>query len=131
MAQAFFYDGQIRRFLTQFIRMVSNFQVEFGKDRNNLTVLQRVPVYYGDASRQAAMILRGNSESSLNAVPAMAVYISGLQYDQSRMQEPFFVSKLNLRQKSYDPNTGEYGTTQDSAYTVERLMPVPYKLTTH
>jgi hypothetical protein len=129
MAQQFFYDGQIRRFLTQFIRMMSNFQVEFGKDRNGNVTLQRVPVYYGDASRQAATILRGNSESSLNAVPAMAVYINGLTYDQSRMQEPFHVSKLNLRQKSYDPNTGEYGTTQDTAYTVERLMPVPYKLT--
>lgn len=128
MAQQFFYDGQIRRFVTQFIRMMSNFQVEFGKDRNGITALQRVPVVYGDVSRQAAMILRNNSENSLNAVPAMAAYISDLQYDQSRMQEPFFVSKLNLRQKSYDPNTGEYGTTQDSAYTVERMMPVPYKL---
>jgi hypothetical protein len=129
MAQAYFYDGQIRRFVTQFIRMMSNFQVEFGKDRNGAIALQRVPVVYGDVSRQAAMILRNNSENSLNAVPAMAVYINGLQYDQSRMQEPFFVSKLNLRQKSYDPMTGEYGTTQDSAYTVERMMPVPYKLT--
>lgn len=129
MAQAFFYDGQIRRFVTQFIRMMSNYQVEFGKDRNGNVTLQRVPVYYGDASRQAAMILRGNTESSLNAVPAMAVYINGLSYDQSRMQEPYHVSKLSLRQKSYDPETGEYGTTQDSMYTVERLMPVPYKLT--
>ena len=129
MATQYFYDGQIRRFLTQFMRMVSNFQVEFGRDRNGNITLQRVPVYYGDPSRQAAMILRNNSENSLNAVPAMAVYITGLSYDQSRMQEPFFVSKLNLRQKSYDPITGEYGTTQDSAYTVERLMPVPYKLT--
>lgn len=129
MAQQFHYDGQIRRFITQFIRMMSNFQVEFGKDRNGITTLQQVPVVYGDVSRQAAMILRNNSENMLNAVPAMAVYISGIAYDQTRMQEPYFVSKLNLRQKSYDPATGEYGTTQDSAYTVERLMPVPYKLT--
>ena len=129
MATQFFYDGQIRRFLTQFMRMMSNFQVEFGQDREGNKTLQRVPVYYGDPSRQAAMILRNNSENSLNAVPAMSVYITGLQYDQSRMQEPFHVSKLNIRQKSYDPVTGEYGTTQDSAYTVERLMPVPHKLT--
>jgi hypothetical protein len=129
MAQQYHYDGQIRRFITQFIRMMSNFQVEFGQDRDGNTTLQRVPVVYGDVSRQAAMILRNNSENMLNAVPAMAVYISGIAYDQTRMQEPYFVSKLNLRQKSYDPATGEYGTTQDSAYTVERLMPVPYKLT--
>ena len=126
--QQFHYDGQIRRFLTQFMRMMSNFQVEFGQDRNGNKVLQRVPIYYGDASRQASMILRNNSENTLSAVPAMAVYINSLQYDQTRMQEPNFVSKMQLRQKSYDPVTGEYGTTQDTAYTVERMMPVPYKL---
>lgn len=129
MATQFHYDGQVRRFLTQFIRMMSNFQVEFGKDKNGNTVLQRVPVYYGDASRQASMILRNNSENTLNAVPAMSVYISGMEYDQSRTQEPNFVSKMQIRQKSYDPVTGEYGTTQDTAYTIERLMPVPYKMT--
>lgn len=127
--QQFFYSGQIRRFLGQFMRMVSDFQVEFGKDRYGNKALQRVPVFYGDASRQASTILKNNSENTLSAVPAMAVYINGIRYDQNRMQEPFHVSKLNLRQKSYDPVTGEYGSTQDSAYTVERFMPVPYTLT--
>ena len=127
--QDFFYDGQIRRFLAQFIRMMSGFQVEMGKDKYGNTILQRVPVFYGDQNRQAATILKNNSESTLSAVPCMATYISGMRYDQNRMQEPYHVSKLNLRQKSYDPLTGEWGTTQDSAYTVERLMPVPYTMT--
>lgn len=129
MAQQFFYDSQIRRFLTQFIRMMSNFQVEFGKDRNGVVTLQRVPVIYGDMSRQAAMILRNNSENTLPAVPCMATYITDMRYDQDRMQEPYHVSKMQIRQKSYDPLTGDYGTAQDSAYTVERLMPVPHTLT--
>lgn len=128
-SQDFFYSGQIRRFLGQLIRMLSGYQVQFGKDRNGNTSLQTVPVFYGDPSRQAATILKNNSESSLSAVPAMAVYITGLRYDQNRMQEPYHVSKLNIRQKSYDPVTGEYGSTQDATYTVERLMPVPYTLT--
>jgi len=110
MATQFFYDSQIRRFLQQFMRMMSNFQVEFGKDRDGNVTLQRLPVYYGDASRRAAAILRNNSENTLNAVPATSVYISGFAYDQSRMQAPFHVSKLNIRQKRYDPVTGEYDT---------------------
>lgn len=126
--QSFFYDGQIRRFLVQFIRCVSNFEVEFGKDSNGTRTLQRIPVYYGDASRQAQTILRGNSENTLNAVPAMSVYISALDYDQSRMQDPTFVSKMHLRERQYDPNTGEYNSNQGDSYTIERLMPVPYKL---
>jgi len=127
--QQYFYDGQLRRFLVQFIRAVSNFEVEFGKDANGTRTLQRVPVYYGDASRQSQIILKGNSENTLNAVPAMAAYISALTYEQNRMQEPTFVSKMNLRERQYDPDTGLYGSSQGDAYTVERLMPVPYKLT--
>jgi hypothetical protein len=80
----YFYDGQIRRYLSQFMRVVSNFYVGFGADRNGNTTYQRVPVTYGDQSRQAAAILRNNSENTLNSVPAIAVYISGLTYDQSR-----------------------------------------------
>jgi len=127
--QQYFYDGQLRRFLVQFIRAVSNFEVEFGKDATGNRTLQRVPVYYGDASRQSQIILKGNSENTLNATPAMAAYISALTYEQSRMQEPNFVSKMNLRERQYDPETGTYGTQQGDAYTIERLMPVPYKLT--
>lgn len=129
MAQQYFYDGQIRRFVIQFIRAVSNFEVEFGKDRNGTRTLQRIPVYYGDASRQAQTILRNNSENIINAVPAMSAYISALTYEQNRMQEPNFVSKMHLRERRFDPETGLYDTQQGDAYTVERLMPVPYKLT--
>jgi hypothetical protein len=128
MAQQFFYDAQIRRFLIQFIRIVSNFEVEFGKDRDGTRTLQRVPVYYGDPSRQAATILRGNSENIMNAVPAMSAYISGFTYQQERMQEPSFVSKMSLRERQYDPETGLYDSQQGDSYTIERLMPVPYDL---
>lgn len=128
MAQQFFYDAQIRRFLIQFIRIVSNFEVEFGKNSDGTRTLQRVPVYYGDPSRQAAAILRQNSENIMNAVPAMSAYISAFNYQQDRMQEPYFVSKMNLRERQYDPETGLYNSQQGDTYTIERLMPVPYNL---
>lgn len=126
--QQFFYSGQIRRFVNQFIRMFSNFQVEFGRDRDGNTSLLRVPVIYGDMDRQAAQILRNNSENALNHVPAMAAYISNLTYDRERVQEPYHVSKVHLRERMYDPTTGNYTTNQQDSITVERLMPVPYKL---
>ena len=129
MAVQFSYDGQIRRYVLQFIRMLSNFQVEFGQDSNGNITLQTVPVYYGDQSRQAAMILRNNSENSLNAVPAMAVYISGLSYDRERMLNPTYEGVLRVREQLYDPVSQSYTGTQDGLYSVERLMPAPYKLT--
>lgn len=127
-SRQFFYDAQIRRFLIQFIRAVSNIDVEFGTNAEGNRTLQRVPVYYGDASRQAQTILRGNSENTLNAVPAMAAYIDSLTYEQTRMQEPQFVGKMHLREREFDPVTGTYTSRQGDAYTIERLMPVPYKL---
>ena len=131
MAVQFFYDNQIRRFLLQFNRLISNFQVQFStKDANtNQLALQTVPVFYGDASRQAAAIINKNSENSLQAVPAMAFYLSSLQYDRARVQDPTFVGKLNIRERRYDPSTGLQTHEQGDTYTVERLMPVPYLMT--
>ena len=125
---SYFYSGQIRRFLQQFIRMLSNFQVAIGRDDQGNPTLLRVPIYYGDSSRQVAMILRNNSENSLPTVPAMAVYISALRYDQKRMQEPFHVSKLNIRERAINEQ-GEFTGELGDMVTVERLMPVPYQLT--
>jgi len=126
----FFYDEQIRRFLLQFARIFSNFQVEYGRNEEGTEhTLIRVPVRYGDATRQAQTILQENSASGMPATPLMTFYISGLDYDRPRMQEPYFVSKINVRQRTYDQATDSYETTQGNAFTIERLMPVPYKLT--
>jgi hypothetical protein len=125
----FSYDGQIRKFLIQFIRMVSNFQVQFGQDANGTRTLQTVPVYYGDPSRQASTILKQNSENTLSSVPAMAAYISGLQYDRERIQNPYHESTMRFREQVYDPTEQSYTGTQDGIYTVDRIMPAPYKLT--
>lgn len=128
--QQFFYDAQIRRFLLQFTRMVSNFQVEYGNenDGTNNAALLRVPVRYGDATRNAQTIIQENSANSLPATPLMTFYVSSLDYDRPRMQEPYHVSKMTVRQRTYDEVTETYETTQGNAFTVERLMPVPYKL---
>jgi len=124
----YFYSGQIRRFLQQFIRLLSNFQVQLGSDRTGARTLLQVPIYYGDSSRHVSSIIAKNSENNLPTVPAMTVYISGLKYDRPRVQEPNHVSKMFIRERSYDPETGEYGDLQGDVVTVERLMPVPYLL---
>lgn len=128
MAQQFFYDEQIRRFLLQFTRIFSNFEVEYGKEEDGSFALYRVPVRYGDASRQAQTILQNNSANSMPATPLMTFYVTGLNYARDRIQEPYFVEKRNVRQRVWDDDTQTYDTTQANAFTVERLMPVPYNL---
>ena len=127
--QMFFYDEQIRRYLLQFTRMVSMFQVEYGRNEQGTKDLVRVPVRYGDASRQAAVIMQQNSANALPSTPLMTFYITGLDYDRPRMQEPYHVNKMQVRQRTYDSATDSYETTQGNAFTIERLMPVPYRMT--
>jgi hypothetical protein len=126
----FFYDEQIRRFMLQFARIFSKFDVEYGRNEEGTEhTLMRVPVRYGDSSRQAQTIIQQNSANFMPSTPLMTFYISGLDYDRPRMQEPYFVSKVNVRQRTYDTVTDTYETSQGNAFTIERLMPVPYKLT--
>ena len=54
----FFYDGQIRRYVTQLVRLFSNFSYKDGDGK-----IVRVPVMYGDITRQVGHILRDNSEN--------------------------------------------------------------------
>jgi hypothetical protein len=119
----YFYDGQIRRYLTQFMRVMSNFSFKDGKGK-----ITQVPVRYGDLSRQAAATLKKNSENVLATAPFIACYIKDFRYDRSRLQDPTFVSKVHIREREKDEQ-GNYLYTQGGNYTVERIMPSPYKIT--
>lgn len=126
----FFYDEQIRRFMLQFARIFSNFQVEYGRNEEGTNhTLMRVPVRYGDSSRQVSTVMQNNSPNFMPSTPLMTFYITGLDYDRPRMQDPYHVSKMNVRQRYYDTVTDTYEATQGNAFTIERLMPVPYSLT--
>jgi hypothetical protein len=124
----YFYDAQIRRFLIQFAKIFSQWYVTKGRDPNGNPIFVRVPIMYGDSSRQAAAIIANNSASNLPSTPLLTYYITGLEYDQRRTQVPTLVDKLQVRQRTYNPDTQSYETTQGQAFTVERLMPVPYTL---
>ena len=118
-----FYDGQIRRYVTQMIRLLSNFTYKDGKG-----ALVKVPVMYGDITRQVGHIMRDNSENKIPSAPRISVYISGLSLDRDRVSDSTFVSKVHLRERTYDSAGKEYLNTQGKNVTVERLMPTPYTL---
>jgi len=103
-------------------------QVTKGKDPAGNPILLRIPIMYGDSSRQAATIIANNSASNLPSAPLLTYYISGLEYDQRRTQDPTFVDKINVRQRAYNSETQTYEQVQGQAFNVERLMPVPYTL---
>jgi hypothetical protein len=98
-----FYDGQIKRYLNQFMRALSNFSYKDGKGN-----LVRVPVRYGDMSRQVAAIIAQGSENILNSAPSIACYIKNFNYDRSRIQNPYHVNKLQVRERAFDEQGNEY-----------------------
>jgi hypothetical protein len=123
-----FYDGQIRKFMTQFIRVLSNFSIELGKGTNGQVQLRQVPVTYGDMTRQVANIIRNNSENALQSAPKIACYISSLEYDRERMQNPYHIEKQHLKERNYNETTGTYENTLGAGYTIEKVMPSPFRL---
>ena len=118
-----FYDGQVRRYITQLIRLFSNFSYKDGEGK-----LVQVPVMYGDLTRQVGHILRDNSENKIPSAPRIAVYITGLEQDRTRTSDSSYTSKVHIRERAYDNNNQEYLNTQGKNYTVERIMPSPYTL---
>ena len=124
-----FYDEQIRRFIIQFVRMLSNFQYETGKNSDGLKAFVQVPARYGDPSRQVANIMRQGSENVAMHAPLISCYIKDLGYARERMQDPTFVDKLHVRERKFDTDTGTYKNTMGEGHTIERMMPTPYNLT--
>ena len=123
----FFYDGQIRRYVTQFMRIFIGFKYQTGDGQ-----LKSVPVNYGDMSRQVAAIIKENSENKMPSVPKIACYITGIDLDRSRLGDATHVSKVHVRERAYEfDDAGEpvYENYQGAGYTVERLMPTPFLLT--
>lgn len=121
----FWYDGQVRRYVTQFMRVFIGFQYKAGSE------LKQVPVVYGDMSRMVASIINDNSENKLQTVPKISCYISGLEMDTSRLSDASFVSKVNVRERRWTTDENgvrNYQNVQGAGYTVERLMPTPFKL---
>jgi len=101
------------------MRLMSNYAYKDAKGK-----LTMVPVRYGNMDRQVASILSKNSENIIQSAPFIACYIKDVTFDRSRMNDPTFVSRINIREKETQNNV--YIDSQGAGYTVERLMPTPY-----
>jgi len=88
-----------------------------------------IPILYGDMTRQVASILRENSENKVPCAPRMGIFITALEQDRENTRDHSFVGKVNIRERAYDSDNNEYLNYQGKNYTVERLMPTPYKMT--
>lgn len=126
MSQDFFYDGQIRRYLLQFIRIFSNITYQTGPDKNGTRTIHKIPVVYGEPSWQAASILRNGSQNTILPVPLMAAWIKSIEMAPNRRQDPAFEGIIQGIERKFV--NGEYTNEPGNRFTVERYMPVPYDI---
>lgn len=126
----YWYSEQLRNYRLQFIRAFSNFYVETGNGGpNNTPERIRVPCRYGDSTRIAASIVRGNSENKILSVPFISCWVNSLGMAADRRQDPQLVDPAYVNERLYDEETQSYTDQIGNRYSIERYMPVPYTLT--
>jgi hypothetical protein len=76
--------------------------------------------------------------NKVNSIPRISVYVTSFALDRERLSDATFISKINVRERDIQvdntpgsPTYGQpvYNQDQGRNYTVERLMPTPFKLT--
>lgn len=122
----FFYDGQIRRYIVQFMRVFADVKIQTGPDANGVISEKRVPVIYGQSSWQGSQILAGQTQNTLHPVPLMAASIVNLEPAPERRYNPTHESTVQGTEREF--KDGAYTSEVGSKFTVERYMPVPYNM---
>ena len=121
----YFYDGQQRRFLEQLVRAFSGFSYQTGMQGGAPQTLL-VPCHLAQTNRMVAYITKNGSENSLNAVPMITVFQTGLRGRKADLQNPAFVDHRQVFERNIDD--GKYGPNRGNAYSVDRLMPMPFEM---
>jgi len=122
----FFYDGQQTRFLEQVIRAFSGFSYQTGMRDGQPPQTVLVPCHMAQTNSMVASIQKNMSENTLNTCPMITVYQTGLRGRKVDLQNPNFVDSLQVFER--DINNGKYTADRGNAYSVQRLMPLPFEM---
>jgi hypothetical protein len=126
----YFYDGQMRRTIIQFMRIFSGFRVLSGKNSQGIQTYTTVPVIYGDGSSQALFMLQGNSENTVLSTPRISCYIINMQ--PAALKRGGYqgnMEHLLVTERAFDQDSGKYTDKPGNRYQVDRLQPNPVDIT--
>lgn len=129
MALDYFYDEQFKNYILQVVRAFSGFQVAFGKNADGTTKFRVVPVIWASRDRQVGAIIGNNSENTTMSTPQMSAFMTNLEMLSERRQAPNHVDYRHVVEREVNKLDNKYMETRGLSYTVERLMPVPFKMT--
>lgn len=129
MALDYWYDGQFRRYFQQFVRIFQGFQYIHGRAADGKPIFRTVPAKMAVKDRQVGHILRNNSENTMMTVPQITCDVVSMNLARDRIQQPNFVSTVQVYEREINPVNQQYLETLGKTYTVQRYMAVPYDLT--
>lgn len=92
-------SDQFERYIGQFMRVFSGFQVRDGVARGGETLTKKVPVVYGNMSRIVASILTKRDHFTNTSLPFMAANLVGIEIDLNNRKSPHHqdtVSKYSI-----------------------------------
>lgn len=117
----FYYDEQIKKYLTQFMAVFAGMQVQIGKnDSSDEEQLITVPIQYGNKDRVVAHIIGDNTQNKPLRLPMLSAYVNGINMAPESRK-----GVGQVKRQSYLPR-GE--VFPEGITTVKQLMPVPYTL---
>jgi hypothetical protein len=122
----FWFDGQQRRFIEQIVRAFSGFSYQTGMIAGQPPQTVLVPCRVASSNRMVANIVANLSENTLLSVPLITVYQTGLRGRREDLQNPGFVDTRQVYERNIV--NGRYGTERGNAYSVDRIMPLPFTM---
>lgn len=116
----YYYTGQLRNYLLQFMAVFSGLQVKTGMRDDVEGKLISVPVCYGHKDRVVAAIISENTQNKPIRLPTMSAYMRNIQ-----MAEELYAGVGTERRQSYVPVGG---LVPDDIKVIHQRRSLPYKL---
>ena len=118
--EGYYYDAQIKRFLTQFMSIFSGLRVRTGKREDVEYEEMEVPIVYGSKDRVAAAILAGNTQNKPIRLPTMSAYMSDLAFAANR--------NAGAGVTRSTPFLPQGGILPNDVKVIHQIRPIPYDL---
>ena len=116
----YWYDGQLRKYLAQFISIFYGLQVQTGVQACGTPTMVTVPTLIGSKDRVAQAILAGNTQNRTFSLPIMSANIIGMTIDHERRKAPDQTFGHRVMPAG--------GVFPDDLTSIIRVAPVAYSL---
>lgn len=115
----YYYDKQIKNYVTQFMAIFSGMQVMIGKSSTSEEALVSVPIHYGDKDRVVAYVISEGTVNKMIRLPIMSAHLNGIA-----MAPELRRGTGTSRKITYVPQGHVF---PDDITVIHQLNPVPYK----